>query len=62
MKLTKHIQTMEKEKDTLTKEANEANAKYFKCLEEIKLKNNIISELQRKNVEMETKLKQQQNL
>lgn len=31
-------------------------------MEEIKLKNNIISELQRKTQEMETKLKQQQNL
>ncbi|OMJ91271.1 hypothetical protein SteCoe_6252 [Stentor coeruleus] len=43
-------------------EASQANAKYMQCLEEVKLKNNLIAELQKKNLEAEAKLKQQQNL
>jgi chromosome segregation ATPase len=43
-------------------EASQANAKYMQCLEEVKLKNNLIAELQKKNLESEAKLKQQQNL
>lgn len=43
-------------------EASQANAKYFQCLEEVKLKNNLIAELQKKNLEAESRLKQQQNL
>ena len=34
-----------------------ANAKYFHSLEEIKLKDNLISEFQKKNLETEAKLK-----
>jgi len=40
----------------------QANAKYFHSLGEIKLKDNLISEFQKKNIEMEAKLKLQQNL
>lgn len=40
----------------------QANGKYFFSLEEIKLKDNLISEFQKKNIETEAKLKQQQNL
>ena len=43
-------------------EASQANAKYMQCLEEVKLKNNLIAELQKKNLEAEARLKQQQNL
>ena len=34
----------------------------MQCLEEVKLKNNLIAELQKKNLEAEARLKQQQNL
>ena len=44
------------------KQAAQANAKYFHALEEIKLKDNLISEFQKKNIETQAKLKQQQNL
>lgn len=39
-----------------------ANAKYLQTLEEIKLKGNLISEYQKKNIETENKLKEQQQL
>jgi len=67
--LNKDLETMEKKIDDLEKEkekygmqAAQANAKYFHSLEEIKLKDNLISEFQKKNIETEAKLKQQQNL
>ena len=37
--------------------AAKANAKYFHSLEEIKLKDNLIQEFQKKNLETEAKLK-----
>lgn len=43
-------------------EASQATAKYKQCLEEVKLKKNLIAELQKKNLEAEARLKQQQNL
>jgi hypothetical protein len=39
-----------------------SNSKYLHSLEEIKLKGNLISEYQKKNVETETRLKEQQRL
>ena len=44
------------------KKAALANAKYQQSLEEIKLKGNLISEYQKKNIETENKLKEQQQL
>lgn len=61
-KLQKQIIELEKEKERYGKQAAQANAKYFHSLEEIKLKDNLISEFQKKNVETEAKLKQQQSL
>ncbi len=56
------ITSLEREKEKYGINAAQANAKYFHCLEEIKLKDNLISEFQKKNIETEAKLKQQQNL
>ena len=58
----KQINTLEKEKEKYGMVAAKANAKYFHSLEEIKLKDNLISEFQKKNLETEAKLKQQQTL
>ena len=43
-------------------EASQANAKYYTFLEQVKIKNNLITRLQKKNVEQEARLKQQLNL
>lgn len=61
-RLSKKITNLEKEKEKYGIQAAQANAKYFHSLEEIKLKDNLISEFQKKNIETESKLKQQQNL
>ena len=53
---------MEKDKQKYGIEASQANAKYYQCLEQVKLKNNLITKLQKKNIEAEGRLKQQQNL
>lgn len=58
----KNIWSLEKMKVRFGIEASQENAKYFQCLEEVKLKNNLIAELRTKNLEMESKLKVQQNL
>ena len=58
----KTINTLEKEKEKYGMVAAKANAKYFHSLEEIKLKDNLIAEFQKKNLETEAKLKQQQTL
>lgn len=55
----KTINRLEKEKEKYGMTAAKANAKYFHSLEEIKLKDNLISEFQKKNLETEAKLKQQ---
>ena len=61
-KLHKLIQTLENDKYKYGVEASQANARYYSCLEQVKLKNNLITKLQKKNIEAESKLKQQQNL
>jgi chromosome segregation ATPase len=50
------------EKEKRGKEALQAMQKYFHLTEEIKLKDNLISEFQKKTIEAEAKLKQQQQL
>jgi hypothetical protein len=50
---------LEKEKEKYGLAYSKANAQYFHSLEEIKLKDNLISEFQKKNIETEAKLKQQ---
>ena len=61
-KLQKLIFQLEKDKQKYGIEASQANAKYYQCLEQVKLKNNLITKLQKKNIEAEGRLKQQQNL
>jgi chromosome segregation ATPase len=61
-RLSKIIGNLSKEKEKYGVEASQANAKYYQCLEQVKLKNNLITKLQKKNVEQEYRLKQQQNL
>ena len=60
--INKQIQQLEKEKEKYGINAAQANAKYAQSLEEIKLKDNLISEFQKKNLEMEQRLRQQQQL
>ncbi len=59
---SQNIAVLEKEKEKYGIQFAQANTKYFHSLEEIKLKDNLISEFQKKNIETEAKLKQQQNL
>ena len=61
-KKRKSVALLDKEMEKYGQQAAQANAKYFHSLEEIKLKDNLISEFQKKNIETEAKLKQQQNL
>lgn len=56
------IKTIKVEIDKKAEEATQANSKYDHLLEEIKLKDNLIAEFQKKNLETEAKLKQQQSL
>lgn len=61
-KLNKTISQLEKEREKYGIEASQAHAKYYQTIEEVKIKNNMIAELQKKNAEVEAKLKHQQNL
>jgi chromosome segregation ATPase len=61
-KTKKEIKRLRDEKDKRGKEVLQASAKYYHLLEEIKLKDNLISEFQKKNLETEAKLKQQETL
>ena len=53
---------LNREKERYSREKSQAYAKYNQCLEEVKLSNTLIVELQKKNIEAEAKLKQQKNL
>ena len=52
-----NILKLDKEKDKYGMQLSVANSKYFHSKEEIKLKENLISEFQKKNIETEAKLK-----
>ena len=58
LNLQKLIHQLEKDKQKYGIEASQANAKYYQCLEQVKLKNNLITKLQKKNIEAEGRLKQ----
>ena len=60
--LNKVIKQLEKDKNKYGIEASQANAKYYQCMEKVKMKSTLITKLQKKNAEAEAKLKQQQNL
>ena len=53
------IYSLEKERDRFSHEASKANANLMQMVEEVKLKQNLISELKKENIEFEGKLKQQ---
>lgn len=61
-KQSKLIYQLEKEREKYAIEASEAAAKYMAALEEVKLREMAIIDLQKRIAEGETKLKQQQNL
>lgn len=61
-KLQKNMWVLESDRDKYCVEASKANKNYYQSLEQVKLKNNLITRLQRKNIEAEGRLKQQVNL
>lgn len=61
-KLKDKVYQLQNEQQRYGTEKSQAYAKYSQCLEEVKLCNSVIAELQKKNIEAEAKLKQQQNL
>eukprot|EP01116_Phalansterium_solitarium_P023263 TRINITY_DN805_c0_g2_i2.p1 TRINITY_DN805_c0_g2~~TRINITY_DN805_c0_g2_i2.p1 ORF type:complete len:691 (+),score=375.87 TRINITY_DN805_c0_g2_i2:155-2227(+) len=58
----KMIYDLEKQREAFIQEASEATQKYLQALEEVKLREMTIADLQKKIAEAEGKLKQQQNL
>jgi hypothetical protein len=56
----KTIFELEKQRENYVNEASEATTKYLQAMEEVKLREMTIMELQKKIVEGESKLKQQQ--
>ena len=61
-KLQNNMWILEEDRDKYCTEASKANKNYYQSLEQVKLKNNLIVRLQKKNVEAESRLKMQQNL
>jgi chromosome segregation ATPase len=61
-KQQKLIYQLEKEREKYGGEASEANSKYMQALEEVKLREMAIIDLQKKIAEGDNRLKQQQNL
>lgn len=61
-KLNKIVNLLEKEQEKYGIDASQAHARYYQTVEEVKIKNNIIHEFQKKNQELQAKLKHQQNL
>jgi chromosome segregation ATPase len=61
-KQRKMLYTLEKEREKFGAEASDANAKFAAALEEVKLREMTILDLQKKIAEGDAKLKQQQNL
>merc|ERR1711865_808741 len=62
MKQRKIVHHLEKERERFGAEASDAGAKFVAALEEVKLREMTILDLQKKIAEGDTKLKQQQNL
>jgi predicted nucleic acid-binding Zn-ribbon protein len=61
-KLNMQIKILQDQQQKYGIEASSAHARYYQTVEELKIKNNIIAELQKKNLELESKLKHQMNL
>ena len=56
------LEQIKKEQEKYGIEASHAHSKYYQTLEELKIKNTQIQNLQRENQEVENKCKHQQNL
>lgn len=61
-KLSCVLEQIKKEQEKYGIEASHAHSKYYQTLEELKIKNTQIQNLQRENQEVENKCKHQQNL
>jgi chromosome segregation ATPase len=61
-KLSRILEQIKKEQEKYGIEASHAHSKYYQTLEELKIKNTQIQNLQRENQEVENKCKHQQNL
>jgi predicted nucleic acid-binding Zn-ribbon protein len=61
-KLNKQINILQHQQEKYGIEASTAHARYYQTVEELKIKNNIIADLQKKNSDLQSKLKHQQNL
>lgn len=61
-RLAKILEQIKKEQEKYGIEASHAHSKYYQILEELRLKNTQIQNLQRQNQEVENKCKHQQNL
>lgn len=62
IKLDTQIKELQKQQGKYGAEASTAHARFYQTVEELKIKNSIIDELQKKNVDLEVKLKYQQSL
>ena len=62
MKQRKIVHHLEKERERFGAEASDAGAKFVAALEEVKLREMTILDLQKKIAEGDARLKQQQNL
>ena len=60
--LSSNVQAVEKERDKFVAEAAKANSNLMQLVEEVKIKKNLIGELKKETIDLESKLKQQQNL
>lgn len=60
--LLKSVKDLQKEKEKAVQAQAKSQASMMQLVEELKLKTNVISEVQKENLENEAKLKQQQNL
>ena len=61
-KLARVLEQIKKEQEKYGIEASHAHSKYYQTLEELKIKNTQIQNLQRENQEIDSKCKHQQNL
>lgn len=61
-KLSRILEQIKKEQEKYGIEASHAHSKYYQTLEELKIKNTQIQNLQKENQEVENKCKHQQNL
>jgi len=57
--LSSETQKVEKDRDKFIQEAAKANSNLMQMVEEVKIKKNLIGELKKETIDLESKLKQQ---